>query len=293
MILASRCPPESLHWGPMPPDFALREGVEAGTTSSPSRRDRPVHRAGAQATPHRRHRGRQAPHRDRPVRDDVPRLHGARRADRRGQAAALPRRRAAIVNTEPSIAKTFEITGLDQIFTISRAARGDRRARRPIKATRPSQKPCADVLPRRTPGGTANRPLPVCWMYSLSASDVAEPALDRGELLVRVALEGDEEQAGVELAGARVDAVGVRVAAAQDARRRRSSTARRGGCARRRDHRLAVGAARARSTGSCSLRAASSGAPLSLEAADRRAPGRRARSRSQASISMRIRRATR
>jgi hypothetical protein len=44
----------------------------------------------------------------------------------------------------------------------------------------------------------------------------AEPALDRDELALRVALEGDEEEAGFELAEALVDAVGEGVAAAQD-----------------------------------------------------------------------------
>src|SRR4051794_6064997 len=44
----------------------------------------------------------------------------------------------------------------------------------------------------------------------------AEPALDRHELLLRVALEADEEEAGFELAEALVDAVGEGVAAAQD-----------------------------------------------------------------------------
>ena len=40
----------------------------------------------------------------------------------------------------------------------------------------------------------------MCLMYSLSGSFVAQPALDRHELPVRVPLEGDEEQPGVELA---------------------------------------------------------------------------------------------
>src|SRR6186997_3567131 len=44
----------------------------------------------------------------------------------------------------------------------------------------------------------------------------AEPALDRDEVL-GVALEADEEEAGFELAEALVDAVGERVAAAEDA----------------------------------------------------------------------------
>ena len=55
---------------------------------------------------------------------DVPGLDGARRADRHGQAAALARRRLTIVNVDQNIAKTFEITGLDQIFTI-RATRDE------------------------------------------------------------------------------------------------------------------------------------------------------------------------
>jgi hypothetical protein len=44
----------------------------------------------------------------------------------------------------------------------------------------------------------------------------AEPALDRNELLLGVALEADEEEPGFELAEALVDAVGEGVAAAQD-----------------------------------------------------------------------------
>ena len=44
----------------------------------------------------------------------------------------------------------------------------------------------------------------------------AEPALDRDELALGVALEADEEEAGFELAEALVDAVGEGVAAAQD-----------------------------------------------------------------------------
>jgi hypothetical protein len=43
----------------------------------------------------------------------------------------------------------------------------------------------------------------------------AEPSLDGCELPERVALEADEEQARVDLAGVRVDAVVVRVAAAE------------------------------------------------------------------------------
>jgi hypothetical protein len=51
-------------------------------------------------------------------------------------------------------------------------------------------------------------------MYSFSLS--LAPALDADEATVEVALEGDEEEAGIELARARVDAVGVGVAAPQD-----------------------------------------------------------------------------
>ena len=53
-------------------------------------------------------------------------------------------------------------------------------------------------------------------MYSLSAS-VAQVLLHRDEAGARVALVGDEEQAGVELVGDRIDAVGERVAAAEQA----------------------------------------------------------------------------
>src|SRR3954453_4658398 len=47
--------------------------------------------------------------------------------------------------------------------------------------------------------------------------DLPEPLLDRDELLARVALEADEEEAGFELAEALVDPVGEGVAAAQNA----------------------------------------------------------------------------
>ena len=99
--------------------------------------------------------------------------------------------------------------------------------------------------PRVTPGGTANTALLVCWMYSFSASCVPAAAGSRRTAL-RVALEGDEEQPGVELAGHRVDAVGVGVAAAQDLDAAVRQRARRGGCGRRRDHRRAVAVLRAR-----------------------------------------------
>src|SRR4029078_13536301 len=46
--------------------------------------------------------------------------------------------------------------------------------------------------------------------------ELAKPALDRDELLFRVLLEADEEEAGFELSQALVDPVGERVAAAQD-----------------------------------------------------------------------------
>ena len=55
-------------------------------------------------------------------------------------------------------------------------------------------------------------------MYSLSASFEPSAPLDGDELARRVALEGEEEQAGVELAEPVVEAVGERVAAAQDLR---------------------------------------------------------------------------
>jgi len=56
----------------------------------------------------------------------------------------------------------------------------------------------------------------------------AEPPLDCRELLVRVALEADEEEPGVELSRGRIDAVGERVATPQAAlaavaRRRRET----------------------------------------------------------------------
>ena len=53
-------------------------------------------------------------------------------------------------------------------------------------------------------------------MYSFSRSDLPEPGLQHLELGVRVALEGDEEQPGGQLAGVGVLAVGVVVAAAQE-----------------------------------------------------------------------------
>ena len=55
--------------------------------------------------------------------------------------------------------------------------------------------PLPTKSPGCVPGGTANRALVVCWMYSLSASVRPEPALQRRELPVRIALERDEEQA--------------------------------------------------------------------------------------------------
>src|SRR5262249_4881949 len=72
-----------------------------------------------------------------------------------------------------------------------------------------------------------------------------EPGLDRRELAVRIALERDEEEPGVELARGRVDAVRERVAAPEDAlavvrRRRREPDV-----GVERDDRLVVGAAEA------------------------------------------------
>ncbi len=117
----------------------------------------------------------------------------------------------------------------------------------------------------------------------------AESALQRDELL-RVALKRDEEQAGVELAARGVDAVRVGVAAAQDRNaavrlRRRQPDMGIGGIAG-----LPSAASALKSSASCSCSPVS-GAPLTL-----RRPIISSCSssgvRSQASISIRIRRAT-
>ena len=81
---------------------------------------------------------------------------------------------------------------------------------------------CPSSPGSRTPAGQAKRPLPVCWMYSLSAS-CGRAAAGAGRTACAGPLVGDEEQAGVELAGDRVDAVGEGVAAAQDPHARRCS----------------------------------------------------------------------
>ena len=150
-------------------------------------------------------------------------------ARRAGQTALRPppadRRRTAAPTTRfaPSIGDGPRSGAIppspDRERAVDRAGalRALPRAAIPV-ATRTAR--CRRSRPAACPGGIANSALVVCWMYSLSASCAAEPALDRGELRVRVALEGDEEQPGVELARGRVDPVGERVAAAQDADRR-------------------------------------------------------------------------
>ena len=118
--------------------------------------------------------------------------------------------------------------------------------------------------PFRVPGGQAKSALPVCLMYSLSASFRAKALLERHELRLRVALEADEEEAGVELAEAGVHAVGEGVAAPQDPDAVVLGAERRAGCARRAGTTARpVASCAARSTGSNSCRPPS-GAPLCL-----------------------------
>ena len=118
----------------------------------------------------------------------------------------------------------------------------------------------------------------------------AEPALDRDELLFRVALEADEEEAGFELAEALVDAVGEGVAAAQDPLAVVGRRRRRGGRGRWPGSPAARSFSASRSSGSNSS-LPPSGAPLYL-----RRPivcsWSSSEERSQTSSSIRIRRVT-
>ena len=64
------------------------------------------------------------------------------------------------------------------------------------------------------PGGQAKMALAVCRVWWLSAS---EAALKRDELALGIALEGDKEEAGIDLARARFGGFGVGVTATEDA----------------------------------------------------------------------------
>ena len=99
-------------------------------------------------------------------------------------------------------------------------------------------------------------------MYSFSASIAASLLLERDELAAGIALVGEEEQPGVELAGLGVDAVGEGVAPPEDVDpvgvlvgQAHVGVDRDGG--------LAVGPVAARSIGSCSC-CSPIGAPSSL-----------------------------
>src|SRR5262245_47917219 len=74
----------------------------------------------------------------------------------------------------------------------------------------------ADVAALARPGGNGEDGAADVLDVLVERVHRAESALDRDELLLRVALEGDEEEAGFELAEALVDAVGEGVAAPQD-----------------------------------------------------------------------------
>ena len=90
-------------------------------------------------------------------------------------------------------------------------------ATEPTGSARQREQPSPTYPPGRTPGRDGEERARRVLDVLVQGVARPEPALQHGELGVRVALEADEEEAGVELAGGRVDAVGVVVAAPQDA----------------------------------------------------------------------------
>ena len=97
---------------------------------------------------------------------------------------------------------------------------------------------------------------------------LAEAALDRDELLVRIALERDEEEPRIQLTGHRIDAVGVGIATPEDALAAVRCRARRDGCARRPGSRGGRPSP-CRQVGSVVLMTAGERSAARLEAADR------------------------
>ena len=80
----------------------------------------------------------------------------------------------------------------------------------------PEQTASEPVADRRNPWRHSEKPAADVLDVLVQRVVLTERPLDRHELLARILLERDEEQAGVELPGRRVVAVGVGVAAAQD-----------------------------------------------------------------------------